>query len=59
MFLIVKFYKLSSLGMDILEPIKTLASFLWDIGRQWKTRSDAAECSVWSGFLLFAFKMYF
>ena len=30
--------------------------FLWDIGKQWKTRSYAA---VWSGFTLFAYKMYF
>ena len=37
----------------------SLASFLWDIGKQWKTRSDAAECGVWSGIALFAYKMYF
>ena len=31
-----------------------LASFLWDMSKQLKTRSDAAERGVWSGSPLFA-----
>ena len=34
----------------------SLVSFLWDIGKQLKNR---LECGVWSGFALFAHKMYF
>ena len=33
-----------------------LASFLWDIGKQCRARSDAAKCGVWSGSPLFAYK---
>ena len=31
-----------------------LASHFWDIGKQWRPRSDAAERGVWSGSTLFA-----
>ena len=30
-----------------------------DIGKQCRTRSDAAERGVWSGSALFAYKLYF
>ena len=33
----------------------SLASFLWDIGKQWRPRSDAAKHGVWSGSPLFAY----
>ena len=39
--------------LDILTHISQ-ASFLWDIGKQGRPRSDAAELGVWSGFSLFA-----
>ena len=32
----------------------SLASFLWDIGKQYSARCDAAECDVPSGAILFA-----
>ena len=32
----------------------TIGSFLWDIGKQCRPRSDLAECGVWSGASLFA-----
>ena len=34
------------------------ASFLWGIDRQCRTRSDAAKRGVWSGSVLFAYRMY-
>ena len=34
----------------------SLASFLWDIGKQCKTRSDATKCGVWSGSQMFAYR---
>ena len=34
----------------------SLASFLWDIGKQCKTRSNAAKRGVWSGSPLFAYR---
>ena len=37
----------------------SLASFLWDIGKQCKTRQDAAKCGVWSGSPLFAYMRFF
>ena len=37
----------------------SLASFLWDIGKQCKTRSDVAKCGVWSGSPLFAYRSFF
>ena len=37
----------------------SLASFLCDIGKQCKTRSDAAKCGDWSGFPLFAYRSVF
>ena len=36
-----------------------LAAFLWDIDKQYRPRSDAAECSVWSGSQLFAYGMIY
>ena len=37
----------------------SLASFLWDIGKQGRSRPDAAELGVWSGSPLFAYRMVF
>ena len=37
----------------------SLVSFLWDISKQYRTRSDAAECAVWSSYALFAYRIYF
>ena len=34
-------------------------SFLWDKGKQYRPRSDAAQRGVWSGSPLFAYRMYF
>ena len=34
----------------------TLASILWDIGKQYIPRCDAAECGVPSGAILFAYR---
>ena len=48
----------SSVTVAILIRL-SLASFLWDIGKQCRTRSDIAECGVWSGSLLFAQRVYF
>ena len=31
------------------------ASFLWDIGKRWRPRSDATKCGIWSGSPLFAY----
>ena len=36
----------------------SLASFLWDIGKQHSPRCDAAECGVPSGVILFAQKNF-
>ena len=36
----------------------SLASFLWDIDKQSRPRSDAAECRVWSGSSLLAYRMF-
>ena len=36
----------------------SLASFLWDIGKQRKPRSDATERGVWSRSPLLAYKMF-
>ena len=35
-----------------------LASFLWDIGKQCRPRSDATECGVRSGSPLFSYSVY-
>ena len=37
----------------------SLASFLWDISKKCKTRSDAAKCGVRSGSPLFAYRSFF
>ena len=37
----------------------SLMFFLWDIGKQCRLRSDTAECSVWSGSPLFAYRMFY
>ena len=39
---------------NILLECLSLVSFLWDIGKQFKTRSGAAKCCVWSDSQLFA-----
>ena len=44
-----------NLAVMILTRI-SLASFLWDIGKQNSPRCDAAECGVPSGAILFAYK---
>ena len=36
----------------------SLASFLWDIDKQRKPRSDDTERAVWSGSPLFAYRMF-
>ena len=36
----------------------SLASFLWDIGKQCRPRSDAAERGVWWGSTLFFQKIF-
>ena len=36
-----------------------LASFLWRIGKQYRPGSEAAECGVWSGFPLFAYRKFY
>ena len=36
----------------------SLVSFLWDIDKQCKPRSEAAECGIWSGSPLFAYRMF-
>ena len=40
-----------------LTPI-SLASFLWDIGKQYSPRCDAADCGVPSGAILFAKRIF-
>ena len=42
----------------LVNPYKP-SIFLWDIGKQCKTRSDAAERGVWSGSPLFAYRSFF
>ena len=37
----------------------SLASFLWDIGKQCRPRSDTAERGVLSGSSLFAYRMFY
>ena len=37
----------------------SLVSLLWDIGKQWRPRADAAERAVWSGSPLFAYRMFY
>ena len=37
----------------------SLASHFWDKGKQCRPRSDAAECSVWSGSTLFAYRNFY
>ena len=37
----------------------SLASFLWVIGKQCKPRPDAAECGIWSGSPMFAYRMFY
>ena len=37
----------------------SLASFLWDIGKQCKPRTDAAIRGVWSGSSLFAYRRFY
>ena len=37
----------------------SLASFLWDIGKRYRTRLDATERGVGSDSSLFAHRMYF
>ena len=37
----------------------SLASFLWDICKQWIPRLDAAQFGVWSGSPLFAYRMFY
>ena len=37
----------------------SLASFLSDIGKQYRPRSDAAERGIWSGSPLFAYRMLY
>ena len=37
----------------------SLAFLLWNIGKQCRSRSDAAERGVWSGSLLFANRMFY
>ena len=37
----------------------SLVSFLWDIGKQCKSRSDATEGGVWSGFPLFVYRKFY
>ena len=37
----------------------SLVSFLWDIGKQCRSRSYAAERGVWKGSLLFAYRMFY
>ena len=37
----------------------SLASFLWDKGKQFRPRSDITERSVWSGSPLFAYSMIY
>ena len=39
--------------MRFLLTQMSLTSFLWDIGKQCRPRSDAASCGVWSGSSLF------
>ena len=36
----------------------SLASFLWEIGKQNRHRCDAAKCGVPSGAILFAYKYF-
>ena len=37
----------------------SIASFLWNIGKQCRPRSDATERGVWSGSYLFAYIIYY
>ena len=37
----------------------SIAFFLWNIGKQYKTRSDASKRGVWSGSPLFAYRSFF
>ena len=37
----------------------SLAYLFWDLGKQSRPRSDAAERSVWSGSTLFAYKNFY
>ena len=39
---------------SLVNPYISLASHFWDIGKQCRPRSDAAERGVWSGYSLFA-----
>ena len=41
----------------VVNPFLSLAFFLWDIGKQWRPRPDAALCGAWSGSPLFAFRI--
>ena len=36
----------------------SLASLLWDIGKQYSPRCDASECGVLSGAILFAYRNF-
>ena len=36
----------------------SLVSFLWDIGKQYSPRCDAAKCGVPSGAILFAWRIF-
>ena len=31
---------------------------MWDIGKQWRPRPDAAECGIWSRSPLFAYRIF-
>ena len=48
------FYKLGDHATFLVLTHLSLASLLWDIGKQNSPRCDAAECGVPSGAILFA-----
>ena len=33
--------------------------FLWDLGKQWRPRSDTAICGIWSGSPLFVYRLFY
>ena len=47
-----------SIWVECFNPL-SLASFLWDIGKQCRTRPDATERGVWPGSPLFAYKLFY
>ena len=51
--------KITKPGRNVFLTYISLVSLLWDLGKQWRPRSDAAQHGIWSGSTLFPWRIFY